>query len=212
MRIIPPVPKIERFYIASGYLDPAYPAQRRGMGLPADEHPGVDYNLRTGGATDLGYPVVAFAPGRVVHAGRHRVWGNVVLLQHDYVAKALRLPGLWSQYGHLHQVCVSVGDWLEAGDCLGSIGAGDPAWPMLPHLHFELRRRPIPADNWYGRDKSAIQQSYYDPSAFLAQHVATPRRIYRERMVLFENGRREISSVIINIDNPELAQVAVRPL
>ncbi len=63
---------------------------------------------------DRGAPVYAIASGRVVYAGPHTAFGNVVFVQssQDYIYV----------YGGQESVAVSVGDVVEAGMPIGSVG------------------------------------------------------------------------------------------
>lgn len=193
----------------AAFLDPAYPRWRQNAGLPPAEHPGADMNLQgTAGDGDLGYPVVAVAEGRVVHARAHRVWGQIILLEHD-------LPGLgkfWTQYAHLLFAVVREGDWVMAGEPVGSIGKGDPLRPFAAHLHFEVRRSPIPPDAWPGTNRAYIQEHYLDPVAFIRQNYAPARRFYRVRGVFWTPARQEVEGVVVNLEEPDRVQVAVRKL
>ncbi len=167
----------------------------------------MDLNLSgTSGDADLGYPVVAVAEGRVVHSAFHRVWGHVVMMEHD-------LPGLgrfWTQYAHLLFRTAQEGDYLLAGEPVGSVGRGDPARPYLAHLHFEVRRAPLDADFWPGSNVDLIREKYLDPAAFLRAHYAPARRFYRARGVLWGPARQEVEGVVVNLEDPERVQVAVR--
>jgi murein DD-endopeptidase MepM/ murein hydrolase activator NlpD len=205
MRIVHPFPQPVRARIDAGFLDPRYPAWRRQMGLPPAEHPGVDFNLTgTSGDGDLGYPVVAVADGVVAHAGIHRVWGQIVLIRHPAL-------GLWTQYAHLLHIAVDEGQTVWAGEPVGSVGKGDPRAPFLAHLHFEIRKRALPADNWPGMDQSAIKEGYLDPGEWLKQHMATERRFTRQGLVLWlPSGKRSVpSKTVINLEDDALAQVRI---
>ncbi len=178
MRVVWPLPPNKQANrVDAGFLDPGYPAARKKMGLPPDEHPGADINLTgTSGDGDLRYPVVAVAPGKVMHAQKHRVWGNVVLVESpDWVASALGYPYLAFQYAHLHDMLVKEGDYVYPGEPIGTIGKGDPARPFLAHLHFEVRAARLPADHW-PRTREAITGRYLDPVAFLEKHGDYKRR------------------------------------
>lgn len=212
MRVVHPFPQPARARVDAGFLDPHYPAWRRQAGLPPAEHPGVDYNLvDTSGDGDLGYPVVAIADGIVRHAASHRVWGNIVLLEHPELARALGMDYLASMYAHLCQVAVSEGQRIWAGEPVGGVGKGDPRTPFLAHLHFELRRRVLPPDNWPGMDRKAIQEGYLDPQQWLKEHQATERRFTRRGLVLWlPSGRRSVpGETVVNLDDPALAQVRI---
>jgi len=179
MRVVwplPPGPEANR--IDAAFLDPNYPRWRQRIGLPPDEHPGVDINLLgTSEDADLRYPVVAVAVGRVVRAGRHRVWGNVVLVEHPTLAALLGMPYLATQYAHLHDVLVKEGQVVYPGEPVGTIGKGDPTRPLLAHLHFEVRVKELPPDYW-PRTRDNIVGAYLDPAAFLRRHYDSARRYY----------------------------------
>ncbi|MDW8069765.1 MAG: M23 family metallopeptidase [Anaerolineae bacterium] len=181
---LPPHEQANR--VDAAFLDPNYPAARRKMGLSPDEHPGVDINLTgTGGNADLGYPVVAILPGEVVHAKQHRVWGNVVLIRHyPHVAAHFGYPTLYSQYAHLHHICVREGMHLLPGEPVGSIGRGDPLRPFAAHLHFELRIDDLPADHW-PTTRDNILRSYIDPVRFLKKHASYERRYFFPRTTIY---------------------------
>lgn len=191
--VVHPLPQPHRARIDARFLDPRYPEWRRQMGMPPDEHTGIDINLvGTSGNNDLGYPVVAVADGVVVVARWYRVWGNIVLIHHPDI-------GVWTQYAHLHRMCVESGDYVKAGGVVGSIGKGDPAYKMLAHLHFEVRRRNLPANYWPGRDRTFIFENYIDPEQWLRTNVK-PWPIPVEAKRLFVNdsfvGDIERASVV----------------
>lgn len=206
MRIVHPFPQPDKARIDAAFLDPRYPEWRRKAGLTPAEHPGVDYNLvGTSGDADLGYPIVAIADGIVLHARWHRVWGNIVLVWHAAL-------GIFSQYAHLHQICVVEGQSIWAGEPVGSIGKGDPRTPFLAHLHFEIRKRALPADHWPGMDKAAILEAYLDPEKWLRENMAPARRFTRSKLVLWTpSGKRTVSGeTIINLEDDALAQVRIK--
>ncbi|WP_294532355.1 M23 family metallopeptidase, partial [uncultured Rhodoblastus sp.] len=92
------------------------------LGRPA-LHSGVD--LRG----DIGDLVRATAAGRVVVAGPSGGYGNLVEIDHG--------AGLATRYGHLSQIAVDDGQWVEAGAFLGEIGSTGRS--TGPHLHYEVR-------------------------------------------------------------------------
>lgn len=95
-------------------------------------HAGVDL------AASKGTPVMASAKGFVDFAGKHKGYGNMVIIVHYET-------GYKTRYAHLDSIKVSVDDNVEAGDLIGTVGAtghvrtsskhGDPS-----HLHFEIYR------------------------------------------------------------------------
>ncbi|MCH1641614.1 M23 family metallopeptidase [Paenibacillus timonensis] len=68
--------------------------------------------------------------GRVLRVARDAVTGQTVTVQHA--------GGYVSVYGHLEQISVEKGDWLEGGDVLGSL----PPWTQspLPTLYFAIKK------------------------------------------------------------------------
>jgi murein DD-endopeptidase MepM/ murein hydrolase activator NlpD len=77
-------------------------------------------------AAPQGTDVIAPAGGRVVFAGPLIVSGNAVIIDH----------GLWlyTSYYHLHEITVSVGDGVSAGDVIGTVGS--TGYSTGAHLHY----------------------------------------------------------------------------
>ncbi|MFN8381975.1 MAG: M23 family metallopeptidase [Anaerolineales bacterium] len=97
-----------------------------------DPHRGVDLESKEG------EPVYAPAVGTVIFAGRDHdrvytpwddYYGNLIVLQHE--------DGLFTLYGHLSQINVSVGTQVNIGDVMGAVGHTGVA--IGSHLHFEVR-------------------------------------------------------------------------
>lgn len=216
MRVVHPLgtPAVAR--VDAGFLDPRYPGWRREMGLAPDEHPGVDLNLSgTWRDQDLGWPVVAVTLGKVVHARHHRVWGNIVLLEHPaWLAERLGYPALYTQYAHLLHVCVQEGDWVWPGEPVGSVGKGDPKSPFLAHLHFEVRTRGpdrLPPDAWPKTRERILEAGYVDPEVFFARALSHTRRYEFPNGVLYTPAGAVRGAVIANFERPELPRVRFRP-
>lgn len=212
MRICHPLIRPEIARVDALFLDSNYPIWRRQMGLPPAEHPGVDYNLAgSAGDQDEGYPVVAMADGMIRSARAHRVWGNVVLIEHPELAQRLGMAYLASQYAHLKFICVTEGQQIWAGEPIGSIGKGDPARPFAAHLHFEIRKRALPPDNWPGMNRAAITEGYLDPQRWLQQYLAPEHRFTRQGLVLWlPTGKRSVpGEVVINLEDPTLVHVRI---
>jgi murein DD-endopeptidase MepM/ murein hydrolase activator NlpD len=96
-------------------------------------------------ATDIGTPVYAMRPGRVIAVqdkypdtggGRENIAKfNYVWVEHD--------GGYRSVYIHLQQGCISsvnikAGDWVDAGQLIGY--SGNSGWSTGPHLHLEVQK------------------------------------------------------------------------
>jgi lysostaphin len=86
-------------------------------------HSGLDF------AANLGSPVVACAPGRVVLAKTgFKLHGNVIAIDHG--------QGVVSFYIHLKKLLVKENEMVEAGQEIGLVGMTGRA--NGPHLHFSI--------------------------------------------------------------------------
>lgn len=99
-------------------------------------HRGVDLNAPAG--TD----VYAALDGVVLTSGRHRQYGNYVVLDHG--------NGVTTLYAHHRANLVSEGDVVHRGQKIAEVGRTGNA--TGPHLHFELKvdgvhQNPLPALN-----------------------------------------------------------------
>ena len=70
----------------------------------------------------------ATATGRVFSAGRNGAYGNLVEIDHGF--------GLITRYGHLSEFAVEIGDTVQRGDIIGSVGATGRATGY--HVHYEI--------------------------------------------------------------------------
>lgn len=77
-----------------------------------------------------GLPVRAVAAGRVRYAGWFRGYGRLVILDHG--------SGYYTVSGHLGELGVGVGDPIERGSQIGTVG--DSGSLSGPRLYFEIRR------------------------------------------------------------------------
>lgn len=88
-------------------------------------HSGVDL------LADVGTSVEAIAPGTVVFAKDQGTYGKLVIINHS--------GGLQSRYAQLDTIKVAIGQQVQKGALLGTVGTtGQPTSPQ-PHLHFEMR-------------------------------------------------------------------------
>lgn len=147
----------ERFDFPVGAPDHAgyYDAQPFGV----NDHLGNDWNGNGGGNTDLGDPVTAIGDGEVTFAEDvGGDWGNVVRVRHREVE---------SLYAHLDRIDVRVGQRVQRGAPLGTIG--DAHGRYQAHLHLELRAHiGMPLGPGYARDRTG----YLDPTDFIESHQA----------------------------------------
>ncbi len=83
-----------------------------------------------------GQDVIAVFPGRVVFADWLRGFGLLLILEHG--------DGYMTLYGHNQSLHKGVGDWVEAGEVIASLGStGDVT---QPGLYFEIRHNGEPRD------------------------------------------------------------------
>jgi len=115
-------------------VDPTYRYGSTQGGLRVPHH-GVDFPNASG------TPVMAAADGTVVFAGSDRTtpisprlntYGNAVVIRHQYQGHPL-----YSVYGHLSQIDVTIGQEVRTGEKIGEVGATGAA--IGSHLHFEVR-------------------------------------------------------------------------
>ncbi|MDG2336058.1 MAG: peptidoglycan DD-metalloendopeptidase family protein [Myxococcota bacterium] len=110
---------------------------RRSFGLVVDPdyqteifHKGLEIQAPRGDQ------VRSVAPGRVRMAGWFRGYGKLVIVDHG--------QGYFTVSGHLADIFVEVGDSVEPGDALGTVG--DTGSLEGPGLYFEVRRGSGPLD------------------------------------------------------------------
>jgi septal ring factor EnvC (AmiA/AmiB activator) len=83
-----------------------------------------------------GVAVRAVAPGRVVHAGWFRGYGNLVIVDHG--------DGYHTLVAHLASMSTAIGEEVQAGSLLGTVG--DTGSLKGPYLYFEIREKGRPVD------------------------------------------------------------------
>ncbi|MFE4371393.1 M23 family metallopeptidase [Streptomyces sp. NPDC056835] len=102
-----------------------------GGGMWASKHSGQDF------AVPSGTPVHAVHSGTVVKAGPNGAgdgpaYGNAIVIKHK--------DGMYSQYAHLSQIKVYVGERITTDKLIGL--SGNTGNSSGPHLHFEIRTTP----------------------------------------------------------------------
>ncbi|MFO5491942.1 MAG: LysM peptidoglycan-binding domain-containing M23 family metallopeptidase [Cuspidothrix sp.] len=88
-------------------------------------HSGVDL------LAPVGSSVQAIAPGIVVFAKEQGSYGKLVIINHA--------DGLQSRYAQLESIKVTLGQKVNQGDILGTVGTSGQPTSTQPHLHFEMR-------------------------------------------------------------------------
>ncbi|MCX5238186.1 M23 family metallopeptidase [Streptomyces prunicolor] len=121
-------------YVSTGY-------KTGGSLWSSGAHTGIDFHASTGTS------VHAVGSGTVVEAGWGGSYGNEVVIK--------MADGMYTMYGHLSSIGVSVGQTVTPGQQIGLSGATGNV--TGPHLHFEARTTAE-----YGSD--------VDPVAYLRKH------------------------------------------
>jgi len=127
-------------------------------------HTGSDLNLNVPSFdTDRGMGVFPSASGKVIHVGQYPVWGGIIVVEHNYQGSKV-----YTRYGHLHKIAVSIGQCVGVEDKLGVIGNDALDGPY--HLHFDISETDVllndPAD-WPGMDIERVEADYVDPDLYL---------------------------------------------
>jgi septal ring factor EnvC (AmiA/AmiB activator) len=82
----------------------------------------------------VGRHVRAISGGRIAFADWLRGLGNIVIIDHG--------DSYLSLYGHNESLFKSAGEWVEAGDIIGSVGSS--GGQKKPSLYFEIRKKGRP--------------------------------------------------------------------
>ncbi len=133
-------------------------------------HPGEDWNIPGAGNGDWGEPVYSVANGKVVFSGWNTALGNVILIQHTLGEGEF----VWSQYAHLDRRDVAAGQIVSRRQMIGTVGRG-PNNRFTAHLHFELRKKDLPANAWpktngAAWDRRQVEEYWLNPTVFIEQN------------------------------------------
>jgi murein DD-endopeptidase MepM/ murein hydrolase activator NlpD len=128
------VAPISDSYVSTGY-------KTGGSLWSSGAHTGIDFHAASGTV------VHAVGTGTVVSTGWGGAYGNQIVIK--------MADGMYTQYGHLSSISVSVGQKVTPGQQIGL--SGSTGNTTGPHLHFEARTTPE-----YGSD--------VDPVAYLRKH------------------------------------------
>ena len=150
-------------------------------GATGGYHMGVDL------VAALGSPIYAAAAGDVIEAGYKQKggYGRRVIIQHE---------GFKTLYAHLHTVLVEVGEAVEAGQQLGTMGGNveDPYRGASggTHLHFEVI---LPKPPKLEKTVHTYNGWCVDPLPFLAAHFL-PEASYRGTVIVTDGVRVRVGA------------------
>jgi len=111
-----------------------YSAQDFGNPTTYGFHDGEDYNIKTGGNSDLGQPLYAVADGKIVyyHNASHPTTG----FGRHMVLKCETSRGTrWYHYAHCQEITSTVKE-VKEGDVIGKLGSTGNS--VYAHLHFAV--------------------------------------------------------------------------
>ncbi|MGJ3245587.1 MAG: M23 family metallopeptidase [Elainellaceae cyanobacterium] len=117
-------------------------------------------------AAPMGTPVVAAYAGQVAIADLMRGYGLTVVLRHNDATQE-------TLYGHLSELFVKPGEWVDQGEVIGRVGSTGNS--TGPHLHFELRE--ATSDGWLALNAGEILQvalAHFGSSFQLVSADTTP--------------------------------------
>ncbi len=118
------------------WIDRFYPYGSTAGGIYVPHH-GVEFNNASGTsvlAASDGLVVVAGDDLTIKYADYNNFYGNLIVIEHDLPRYA---EPVFTLYGHLSEIEVTEGQWVEAGERIGAVGAAGAA--IGSHLHFEVR-------------------------------------------------------------------------
>ncbi len=105
-----------------GIMTGSYGRRRVFNGQPKRPHSGMDI------AANKGVPIASPAAGTVIESGNFFFSGNLVYIHHG--------QGLITLYAHLDTIDVNVGDKVEKGQIIGTVG--ETGRVTGPHLHWSV--------------------------------------------------------------------------
>lgn len=128
MRLISALPTLQPFrYREVGSLISGFGLRVNPFHKGLYEHLGIDVAMPRGSS------VIAAASGVVIHIKRSELeagYGNYIEIDHG--------QGLLTRYAHLQNIDAELGDKVDKGEVIGTVGTSGGS--IAPHLHYEILR------------------------------------------------------------------------
>lgn len=149
---IHPISEKDMTSMASGYgyrIDPIYGTKKH--------HDGMDF------ASPIGTAVYATGDGKVIEAGEHGTYGNLIIIDNGY--------NYTTRFAHLSEILVKEGQEVKRGELIGKVGSTGKS--TGPHLHYEVRIKGEPQNpvNYYFQDQTPEEYAEMIHLAENAGHV-----------------------------------------
>ncbi len=150
----------------------------RGLRFRVPRHLGEDWNGNGGGNSDKGDPVYTIGHGLVTYAADAKGrWGKVVIVRHAFrEPKTGKVLCCQTLYAHLDRIDVKLGQIVQRGHQVGTIGTNNGMFPA--HLHAELHYNVMVNCGQQGIPKNS--DNYGDLTAFIVKY----RRLAAERKLV----------------------------
>jgi murein DD-endopeptidase MepM/ murein hydrolase activator NlpD len=87
-------------------------------------------------ANRIGTPIVATAAGKVTYAGRRRLLGNMIEIDHGH--------GFVTRFSHCNTLKTKVGDLVKRGETIALLGNSGRS--TGPHLHYQIYLSGVPVN------------------------------------------------------------------
>jgi murein DD-endopeptidase MepM/ murein hydrolase activator NlpD len=126
-------------------------------------HSGDDYNLKTGGNTDLGQPIYAICDGEIVSTDKTSTtgFGKQIYLKFFKEGKTY-----YAGYDHCDTITVNSGDMVKEGDQIGTLGKSGTTFA---HLHFVIKNKANGMDN-VPNDLEELKE-WENPTGFIQKYL-----------------------------------------
>lgn len=142
----------------TGYISSKFGLRKSPFSGQIEFHRGVDIPARRGSK------VVATADGKVTQAGWQGACGRSVTLRHA--------SGFDTQYCHLDQVRVLVGEQIRQGEAIGTVGSTGRS--AGPHLHYSVSRN----------GKSLDPDPFLRTGRTRGPRIGSPRRVHASKKIV----------------------------